>query len=80
MAGETESGTPAVKAAPNRAALLWAMRIVPALLLLGFILLNRDTVAIRFLLWEVRTSLIWALVTSAVLGFVLGYFARRMRK
>ncbi len=86
MAQAEENGTPvdrkAVdrKAVDRKALLVWALRIVPALLLLGFILLNRHAVSINFLLWQVHTSLIWAMITTAGLGFVIGYFTHRARK
>jgi uncharacterized integral membrane protein len=79
MAQTEENGTPVAKTR-DRKVLLWMLRIIPALLLLGFILLNTHPVEIRFLLWKVQTSLIWAMVTTAGLGFVIGYFAHRVRK
>lgn len=77
----TESpATPLPQKQEHRKWLLWALRAVPGVLLLVFILMNRDPVRVKFLLWEVHTSLIWALVTAAGLGFALGFFAHRFNK
>ena len=55
------------------------LRLVPAALLLAFILQNRAEVTIQFLVATVYTSLIWALLIAAGLGFVLGFLMRDRR-
>lgn len=62
------------------AVLQFALRLVPAALLLAFIVRNRTEITIDFLFGTVYTSLIWALLIAAGLGFVLGVLVRRERR
>jgi uncharacterized integral membrane protein len=80
MTENVSAGSAAGKSAANRKWILLALRLVPALLLLTFILINTQSVQIKFLLWDVHTSLIWALTVAAVLGFAMGYFARGFKR
>jgi uncharacterized integral membrane protein len=80
MQASEPTQTPARTAPNQRAALQWALRLIPAALLLGFILINRQTVTVNFLLWQVQTSLIWALVVAAGLGLALGWLLRHTRR
>jgi uncharacterized integral membrane protein len=45
-----------------------------AIILTLFIAENRAEVSVRFLIWTVQTSLVWALLLAAVLGYLLGIF------
>ena len=67
------------RAFPWRTVLQVVLRLVPAALLLAFILQNRAEVTIQFLVATVYTSLIWALLVAAGLGFVLGLLMRDRR-
>lgn len=51
------------------------------LILLAFVLANRDDVNIDYLLFDVNIALIWVLVGTSLLGAAAGYlFGRRSRK
>jgi len=51
------------------------------LLLLAFVLSNRDTVNVDFLVFDINVALIWVLVGQAVLGGIVGFLlGRRSRK
>ena len=63
-----------------REVLGYLVRLVPAALLLAFILQNRAEVTIQFLFTTVYTSVFWAILVSAVLGFILGVLAFRHRR
>jgi uncharacterized integral membrane protein len=79
--GSSAGGAAVIAKAAERKWLLLALRAAPGILLLTFMLINRQPVQVKFLLWEVHTSLIWALMTAAGLGGALGYFlAHRLRK
>lgn len=55
--------------------------IVVALLLLAlFIWRNDNEVKIEFVLFDVTTRVAWAIVISALLGFVVGLFLPRFRR
>jgi len=80
MTPEPKEGAQAAPQRNHKAILQWALRLVPAALLLTFILVNRQEVEVNFVLWQVRTSLIWALVVCAGLGAAVGWFARHFRR
>lgn len=51
------------------------------ILLLAFVLSNRDTVNIDFLVFDINVALIWVLVGTALLGAAAGFLlGRRSRK
>lgn len=51
------------------------------MLLLAFVLSNRDEVNIDFLVFDIDVALIWVLVGTAVLGAAAGFLlGRRSRK
>lgn len=51
------------------------------ILLLAFVLSNRDTVNVDFLVFDINVALIWVLVGQAVLGGIVGFLlGRRSRK
>lgn len=54
--------------------------IVAAVLLLIFVLQNRDDANVDFLFWETDVSLGLALLIAAALGFVLGWGFAWMRR
>jgi uncharacterized integral membrane protein len=73
---------PGASVRPQKAPPKWlhvAMFGLPAVLLAVFILLNQQAVRINFLLWQVNTSLVWALMASSGLGFLIGYLVRRRK-
>ncbi|MBL8777268.1 MAG: LapA family protein [Acidimicrobiales bacterium] len=55
--------------------------IAIVVLLLAFVLSNRDEVNIDFLVFDINVALIWVLVGTAVLGAAAGFLlGRRSRK
>lgn len=59
--------------------------VAVAILVLAFILENRDPVKISFIVVDANTSLIWLIILSLVAGAVLGHllggmYRRRRRK
>jgi uncharacterized integral membrane protein len=53
---------------------------ITAAVLLIFVLENREVVRVKFLFWTVETLLVWALLTAAVLGFLLGILRIRITR
>lgn len=49
------------------------LAVVVIVLLVGFILGNRERVRINFVLFHSRFSLIWVLLVTNLLGFVAGF-------
>jgi uncharacterized integral membrane protein len=60
----------------------WKGRLIVAgiigILLLWFILANLDTVEVRMFFMSTETSLAWALLISAALGFLVGILLPRL--
>ena len=56
---------------------VWAIALA---FLILFIAQNFITVEIRFVVARVETRLVWALLLSALLGFVLGLLLPRLRR
>jgi uncharacterized integral membrane protein len=52
--------------------------VVVAILVLAFILQNRERVEISFIVFTARTSLIWLIVLSLVAGAIAGHLIERM--
>jgi uncharacterized integral membrane protein len=52
--------------------------VVVAILILAFILENRQRVEVSFIVFTARTSLIWLIVLSLFAGAVAGHLAERM--
>ena len=57
-----------------------AVAVAAAVLLIIFVVLNAATVEVDFLIGSVRTRLVWALLLSAALGFILGLLLPRLRR
>lgn len=53
---------------------------VALVLLLFFMLQNRDRASVDFLFWDVEARLWTVIVISAVLGFVIGWLLGRSRR
>jgi uncharacterized integral membrane protein len=64
--------------------LSWRVRLVVLGILLAvlviFIVANSATVTVNFVIAEIRTRLVWALLLSALLGFLLGALVMRLRR
>lgn len=52
--------------------------VVVAIVVLAFILENRDPVDISFIVFTAKTSLIWLIVLSLVAGAIVGHLVGRM--
>ncbi len=62
----------------------WLVRLVPGLIVLAlfvvFAVENGRTVRVRFLFWQVNTSLSWALLVAGLLGLILGLMLPWLRR
>ena len=52
--------------------------VVVAIIVLAFILENRKTVSVSFIVFTARTSLIWLIVLSLIAGAAAGLLIERM--
>lgn len=62
----------------------WRLRLIALaivlVVLIVFIVANATTVKIEFVIADVRTRIAWALLLSALLGFLLGALMMRLRR
>jgi uncharacterized integral membrane protein len=57
-----------------------AVQLTALALLLVLVFQNTNRVEIDFIFWTINTRLIWALLASAGLGFLIGVFRLRYRR
>jgi uncharacterized integral membrane protein len=83
MANEYE-GTPREPARSTTEQLKLIGAVVAGIILIVFFLQNLQQVTINFLWFDIETDMIWALISSAILGglsvFLLMWFGRRRER
>ena len=79
MNAKSEGGAPKSKGSAVNGQTVGVAAIV--ILLLAFVLSNRDDVNIDFLVFDINVALIWVLVGTALFGAAAGFLlGRRSRK
>lgn len=80
------SGPPEVREGPRKGPddrqrkqlITLGLLVAVAIVVLAFILENRDPVDISFIVFTAKTSLIWLIVLSLVAGAIVGHLVGRM--
>jgi uncharacterized integral membrane protein len=78
--GELPPGDPDVPLGNGRSAAKWIVLAVIALLIVSFVLQNRDRANVDFLFWDADIRIWVALLLAAGLGFGAGLIVGRITK
>ena len=78
--GELPPGDPDTPISDGRSTTKWIVLVVIALLIVSFVLQNRDRANVDFLFWDADIRIWVALLLAAALGFGAGLIVGRITK